>query len=563
MMSFDDNDPNWLAILLCGLHEIDDRRQPLPVPKEPSRDDKLLKRFCPVLDSIARLMIYEPENQVTAVAFRPTSAAHPPTFVLAQNTGVTDHVVKYITDLVSHLRMVRELYLQDNSVDKSFPERDDVPVVAGNAPLQAELNLGESTAIYHCWNKIKQRFSKDSRDERFRNLVADVLEGVAADQRADCGAEEKRTLRALQSLSAADHKHLQKVSRRIASIGQFLEHTRGQPDKGTGAFSEADGWVLVGMRMDFHAIGKSMKDAPHLWPLCTDYIRVRCPSEEDMNDDQKAALQALTRQQREAMRPFDVTKWLSKVVSVTADYLVVRSVALSSTMAGALFDNRPLTVVRVPKARAPAKIAEISEEQLKATLVKVGWADIGNEEYAELVDKLRRTLKKSTGQTSAASVHSANGTISGRVHPFVHCECALLAHLHDQGMGDIVAYVGVSKLSCWLCAMYFACYREVTGTVINTRGTHGRLVQWQMPALDDPDVGPRLREKMREKLVEKLKVRAAEVRTHHRNLSQITTASLPGSKELMELPEEESEWNETHKMLAAGMLARNKRHKET
>ncbi len=107
------------------------------------------------------------------------------------------------------------------------------------------------------------------------------------------------------------------------------------------------------------------------------------------------------------MRPFDVAKWLSKVVSVTVDYLALRKAAFSSTMAGALFDDRgrPPTVIRVPKdnERPPAKTAVISEEQLKATLLKAGWEDVGDEEYTEVVDNLRRTLNKNVGDASAGA----------------------------------------------------------------------------------------------------------------------------------------------------------------
>ncbi|KAI0682838.1 hypothetical protein C8T65DRAFT_262716 [Cerioporus squamosus] len=252
------------------------------------------------------------------------------------------------------------------------------------------------------------------------------------------------------------------------------------------------------------------------------------------------------------MRAFDVNKWLSKVVSVTLDYLVLRSVAFSSTMAGALFDDRPLAVIPVPKERAPARIAAIPEEQLKATLVKVGWEDVRDDEYAEVVDNLRRTLNKNAGEASAASVQSSSDeSISGRVHPFVPCECALLAHLHDQGIEDTVAYVGVSKLSRWLCATYFACYREVTGSVITTRGSHGQLVQWQMPSLNDSDVGARLREKMREKLMEKLKVEAAEVRQHNRGLSQSTAASLPGPRETLDVHKSPADREAAYEKLVA------------
>ncbi len=106
------------------------------------------------------------------------------------------------------------------------------------------------------------------------------------------------------------------------------------------------------------------------------------------------------------MRPFNVAKWLSKIVSVTLDYLGLRSAAVSSTVAGALFDDRdrPPTVSRAPNQRAPAKTAEvILEAQLKAILVKVGWDDVKEAEYAEVVDNLRRIVNNKPADASAGA----------------------------------------------------------------------------------------------------------------------------------------------------------------
>ncbi|KAI0714293.1 hypothetical protein C8T65DRAFT_738759 [Cerioporus squamosus] len=193
-------------------------------------------------------------------------------------------------------------------------------------------------------------------------------------------------------------------------------------------------------------------------------------------------------------------------------------------MAAALCDDRPLEVMRVPNSRAPPALAVISTSDIdiKAILRKAGWKDVEDEEYDDLVENLRRNLNRMANQVSSGPVHSVDESVSSTVH----CECALLAHLHDQGIEDIVAYVGVSKHPCWLCAMYFACYREVTGSVINVRETHGQLVQWQIPSLKDSGVDADLRRKMCEKLMEKLKVQAQVVRTRHRKASQSTMAAL-------------------------------------
>ncbi|TFK81208.1 hypothetical protein K466DRAFT_347037 [Polyporus arcularius HHB13444] len=390
-------------------------------------------------------------------------------------------------------------------------------------------------ALHHCWAKIKQRVTKDSRDERFVRLVADVLDGELADERAGCDGEEKRTLKALQACLGEDCERLREVGKSIAAVAGLLKHERGRLEGKPGEYEipDADVQTLLKLRLYNHLLVRLMREGRRLWPLCTDCIRARCPSEE-AEGEHNATEQAAWKE-KAAMRPFDVAKWLSKVVSVTVDYLALRSAVVSSTVAGALFDDRdrPPTIICAPNQRAPAKTAEvISEAQLKATLVKVGWEDVGEAEYAEAVDTLRRIVNKKSADASAASVRSAGES-------FVHCECALLAHLHDQGIEDTIAYIGVSKPSCGLCATYFACYREVTGSGITTArgtGTHDRLVQWQMPSLNDSRLDATLRAKMCEKLTEKLKAQAAEVRKQHRKSSQSNVASLPGIKELAPVP---------------------------
>ncbi|RDX43854.1 hypothetical protein OH76DRAFT_1409642 [Lentinus brumalis] len=123
---YDDNDPDWLETVLCGLHEIDDDGDPLPVVEGPSPTGKPLKGFPPVLDIFARLLTYAEKSQVTVVAFRPTSAAHPAGFVVAQTTGVTDDVVNHVLYLVAHLRRVRELYPREGTVQSRSVEEQGI-----------------------------------------------------------------------------------------------------------------------------------------------------------------------------------------------------------------------------------------------------------------------------------------------------------------------------------------------------------------------------------------------------------------------------------------------------
>lgn len=85
---------------------------------------------------------------------------------------------------------------------------------------------------------------------------------------------------------------------------------------------------------------------------------------------------------------------------------------------------------------------------------------------------------------------------------FIHCECALLAFIHNQ---TAVPYIGVSKLSCAFCDIYFAVYRDVTNTNICTRGAHNQTSPWLSPVLDnDPVVEGQIREALCSKMLEKI-----------------------------------------------------------
>ena len=55
-----------------------------------------------------------------------------------------------------------------------------------------------------------------------------------------------------------------------------------------------------------------------------------------------------------------------------------------------------------------------------------------------------------------------------------HYECGLLAYIHRHDI-DIFPYIGVSKLSCELCSLYFQAYRAVKHPPIWTRGRHGTM----------------------------------------------------------------------------------------
>ncbi len=108
----------------------------------------------------------------------------------------------------------------------------------------------------------------------------------------------------------------------------------------------------------------------------------------------------------------------------------------------------------------------------------------------------------------------------------IHCECVLLTELQKLASEGrpIIAYIGVSKLSCALCHLYFECCRKITGTAITTRGTHGQLTNWGTPTLSYSEDDRRVKEALCRELKAKLRV---EVR--HAKARQSSTQSTVGS----------------------------------
>ncbi|KAJ7458220.1 hypothetical protein FB451DRAFT_1564045 [Mycena latifolia] len=85
----------------------------------------------------------------------------------------------------------------------------------------------------------------------------------------------------------------------------------------------------------------------------------------------------------------------------------------------------------------------------------------------------------------------------GQLPPLLaaHCECTLLCHHLDLHLHDIASstpegrtpypYFGVSKLSCFQCALYFQAYRACElGPSFQTRGSHAEVFACALPACD-------------------------------------------------------------------------------
>ena len=91
--------------------------------------------------------------------------------------------------------------------------------------------------------------------------------------------------------------------------------------------------------------------------------------------------------------PFDVGKWLKKIVSVSWDYAQLLRIVRSPTMASVLFEDRPIAIYMLRNLAPSQGTAEVSLSAIRAALHKAGWTDIEDEQYNEFVNDLHNTLK--------------------------------------------------------------------------------------------------------------------------------------------------------------------------
>ncbi|RPD75885.1 hypothetical protein L226DRAFT_533950 [Lentinus tigrinus ALCF2SS1-7] len=125
----------------------------------------------------------------------------------------------------------------------------------------------------------------------------------------------------------------------------------------------------------------------------------------------------------------------------------------------------------------------------------------------------------------------------------LHCECVVLAELHARFESwSIIPYVGVSKLSCALCQLYFDCYRKATDrTIICTRGTPDQICPWVVPTLADEAAD----QKVKEVLGRMLKKLIAEAKNARAGKRRCTVVDLEAeSLGVFEIERPPRDWDE-------------------
>ncbi|RPD60654.1 hypothetical protein L227DRAFT_653322 [Lentinus tigrinus ALCF2SS1-6] len=295
------------------------------------------------------------------------------------------------------------------------------------------------------------------------------------------------------------------------------------------------------MRIVSHnASEKSLKS---LWSSCDDYneaVLARLRGERTRYMKLKASQPRSETQTNNEKFPhitplFSTERWLLKVSSVTRDFSQISRAVVSPTMA-VLLEHAAPEVYPVSAENPTREDFCVSVEKVTSTLKLAGWKEANIEEFAEtFVDGLKQRASLRSGPIEP----SDDGTFSQSSVIHCHCECDVLEELHERSKSkdrQIIPYVGVSKLSCALCHLYFECYREATHSTICTRGTHGQIWPWITPTLlKDEAMDEKIKTLLAEKLKGKLVTEAKNARTRQR-ASQSTVGSVSS---VVETPQEE------------------------
>lgn len=139
------------------------------------------------------------------------------------------------------------------------------------------------------------------------------------------------------------------------------------------------------------------------------------------------------------------------------------------------FFSTEITVTSVEK-KGPAILKWPSNES--------EWLDLLSTIY------MKQDLERETGQKAIISEQKVakRARENGRAAT-IHCECAIVAYLHQRGSSPAFSYIGASKLSCKSSYNWIKAYNQIAGTTFRTKGTNNKWYKrWARPGLGKAEV---------------------------------------------------------------------------
>ncbi|KAJ7467144.1 hypothetical protein FB451DRAFT_1484373 [Mycena latifolia] len=478
-------DPDCLAFVARALEQANDDAGKTRRPAaQSSLEVRLVQRQADVLDSIARILVSQPRNQVVAVVAQLLQSAdrdgNTTLLLVAENSDrpLLPSVITHLRDVFDRLTRIRAALPPALTTEKGFP-----PFIDSDTELAHERELVglEEAILKYSWSKFRQRLTKNNRHKNFISVVADIY-GVSAEQRtSDLDQVERDSLHLLQNYNKVDSEQLMRVADVIRKFSVLMEMP-GAPTEDHIEYIRPHLHLL-------HTDHKELQGHGDFFAIWNQYSQHR-----------------LEKGGKKLKKELDVFGWLSKVVSITEHYVRITTLASSPTLSSRLLDvvkiqglNNP-----IPQTKPIFLDRAGTEEVLGAAGREVSGDDGVDGFLAMLADAHGAQLSEGT----LAITHKAP----------VHCECALLAAIHGR---PAIPYIGVSKPSCACCETYFTAYRDATGSKIYTRGGSQNR-PWTYPVFDlDAELDATIRAQVTSKLLAKIR----NGWDMHRRTSKSTSAS--------------------------------------
>ncbi|KAJ7636028.1 hypothetical protein DFH06DRAFT_1219764, partial [Mycena polygramma] len=475
-------DPDFLAVVARGL--LNDLDQ---VSHE---DHTALRQQRVILDGLANLCVGEGRGQAVAIA-----AALLPggtSIYVAQNGPVSSAVLEHLRHLLQRLKAVSGRAGPPTHLFFEKPQ---------SASEHALVNL-EDAILEFAWPKLLQRLTKNQRDVNFNTVVLDVC-GIAAEQR-DLPPLQRDALAKLQASPCLDQKTLREIGVDLRNIKTIL-------DTDPATRKKLYFLALRALLESVHCFYQSVANHGEVFGIWNKFLEYRT-LHPDLESPSTVVQEPAEKEPTVTVKKEpDTLRWLQKLTSIRHHTLHVARLATAPRLVPLLHN---VEIIPINNQVNP-KTIKMNEETLHDVLIASN-CEISQGAGEKNVKAYLETLAR-----AAAATEKPDKEFHFRNPRPVHCECALLAALHDL---PAIPYIGVSKRSCGFCRLYFDAYGAVTGSIITTLGSHGRATAWRAPTIADPEINEQIRLRLATQLKARMKLGWNRLNRSSLNL-QSTSAS--------------------------------------
>ncbi|EIW55387.1 uncharacterized protein TRAVEDRAFT_74203 [Trametes versicolor FP-101664 SS1] len=438
-----------LSAFATALHDINsDARQPTnPGYLLRKPEGKLNRVGAAVLDALAELIVYEPD-QAVALAAVLDGSGHIELYIEADVAQVPPKIIHHLNDICSRILSIRAaLEASPDHADAihTISKSPHIPPGSPKPALDALRSLDLGLYRYSV-KRIRAQLTDPEIPwaDTLTFLVACLKDPPAADL-DDMSAGERVVLRYLQQ-SPDVQRILPKFDLAITSLRAFIDNP----------LVSDDDYIRLRQMSIILALAVEL--------LKNDFA----------NFDHFVSVHVARKVGTPPRSPPNTVKWLKKVSYVARAYRALTEMLTTpalSALFGASVSIHP--VANPPPAR---RQTTPTAEDIKATLTSLGYTS------SYFIASHPEKFDDFVGELTAAATNRDNAMR-------IHCECALLCHLrqHDQPM---LPYIGLSNPPCIFCTIYFAAYRNTQRDDTTTRGTEGHIAAgtWTCPNIPDmPD----------------------------------------------------------------------------